>query len=226
MPDRKLLAVSLCSLLGTLGLYGYAVLSAPPELSGFGPETVPGSQVLVRGLVGEVRALSNGGLSAMLFPGGRAPGARLYVPADVDSGGHLRRALLTGAEVEVEARVEEYLGSLELVLDHAHDLRPLGEASLSFLRDRGDLLANSSVCVAGWAFFKEHRGGRLDFRILDRADPSCELDCSSTSYDPADERSQWGNGTLVRVLGRLRYHGEPPVPRLYVLGGAGGVEPL
>ncbi|MBM4249725.1 MAG: hypothetical protein FJ149_09910 [Euryarchaeota archaeon] len=226
MSDRTLVAVSICSLLGTLGLYGYAVLSPPPELSGLGPDIVPGSQVRVRGLVGEVRALSNGGLAAEILPGGHGPGVRLYVPADVDSGGHVRRTLLTGASVEADGRVEEYLGSPELVLDRAHKLRLLSGASLSFVLGRPDILANSSVCVAGWAFYKELRGTRLDFRVMDRSDTSCELNCSSTSYDIDGERLHWGNGTLVRVLGRLRYYGEPPVPRLYVLGGPAGVEPL
>ena len=226
MSDRMLMMVSLFSLLGTLGLYGYSVLAPPAGFSGLDPDAVEGSYVRVEGLVREVRPLSNGALGAEILPGGRPPGVQLYVPAELDVGGAVRAILLTGAEVRVDGRLQEYNGEMEIVLDHAHELRMLKPSSLSLAWKRPDILANASVSFAGLAFYKELSKDRLSFRILDRTYGSYELNCSASSYYPADERPRWDNGTLVRVLGRLRYSGDPPIPRVYVLGGAGGVEPL
>jgi hypothetical protein len=218
--------VSLGSLLGTLGLYGYSVLAPPVEYTGLDPGAVEGSFVRVVGLVGEVNALSNGGIGAEILPGGRPPGVAIYIPADTDPTGSIRGILLTGAEVSAEGILQAYNGAMEVVVDRAFGLRLLKASSLSLAWDRPDILANASVCLAGRAFFKELAGGRLTFRIMDRADGTCELNCSAASYRPADEKVRWENGTLVRVLGRLRYSGDPPVPRLQVVGGAGGVEPM
>ncbi len=226
MSDRLLLLVSLGSMLGTLGLYGYCVLAPPAEYTGLDPDVVEGSFVRVEGLVREVRELSNGALGAELLPGGRPPAVPLYLAPDTDPTGSIRAVLLTGAEVRAEGLLREYKGAMEVVLDRASGLRLLKPSSLSLAWERPDMLANASVCLAGRAYFKELAGGRLSFRILDREDGSCELNCSAASYRPADEKAAWGNGTLVRVSGRLRYSGDPPVPRLQVTGGAGGVEPL
>jgi hypothetical protein len=226
MPDRLLMIVSLCSLLGTLGLYGYAVFAPPAEFSGLGPDAVEGSYVRVEGLVREVKPLSNGALGAEILPGGRPPGVQLYVPPELDVAGAVRATLLTGAEVRAEGRLQEYNGVMEIVLDHAQELRTIRGSSLRTAWERPDILANASVCLAGLAFYKELAGNRLSFRMMDRTDRSCELNCSAASYYPADEKVSWENGTLVLVRGRLRYYGDPPVPRLYVVGGAGGVEPL
>ncbi len=218
--------VSLGSLLGTLGLYGYSVLVPPAGYAGLGPGAVEGSFVRVEGLVSEVRPLSNGALGAEILPGGRPPAVPIYVPADTDPTGAIKGLLLTGAELRVDGLPQEYNGGMEVVLQHASGLRLLKASSLSMAWDRPDILANASVCLAGRAFYKELVQGRLSFRLLDRTDGSCALNCSAASYRPADERRPWENGTLVRVQGRLRYYGDPPVPRLYVVGGAGGVEPL
>lgn len=226
MSNRLLMLVSLGSLLGTLGLYGYSVLVPPAEYSGLDPDAVEGSFVRVEGLVGEVQALSNGALGAEILPRGRPPAVPLYVPADTDPTGAIKGLLLTGAEVRVEGLLQEYNGGMEVVLQRAFGLRLLKASSLSLAWDRPDMLANASVCLAGRAFYKELVRGRLSFRLLDRADGSCELNCSASSYRPADETRPWDNGTVVLVQGRLRYSGDPPVPRLYVVGGAGGVEPL
>ncbi len=226
MSDRLLMLVSLGSLLGTLGLYGYAVLVPPAGLDAVGPDAVEGTFVRVEGLVTEVKALANGALGATLLPGGRAPGVAVYVPADIDPTGAVRGMLLTGAVVRVEGLLQEYNGEMEVLVDRASGLRLVKASSLSAAWQRPDLLANESVCLAGRAFYKELVGGRLSFRLMDRADGSLELNCSAGSYRAADEARPWGNGTVVRVQGRLRYFGEPPVPRLYVVGGAGGVEPL
>jgi hypothetical protein len=225
MPDRPLLMVSVLSLLGTLGLYGYAVMAPPAEMTGIGPDAVEGAYVRVEGLVGGVNALSNGALGAEILPGGRPPGVRLYVPPELDAAGAVRARLLTGSVVRVEGRLQEYNGKLEVVLDHAHELRLLAASSLSVAWKRPDLLANASVCLAGVAFYKQIENGRLSFRLMDPTDRSCELNCTAASYYPDDEKAPWGNGTSVRVMGRMRYYGEPPIPRLSVVGGAGGVEP-
>lgn len=226
MADRILMMVSLLSLLGTLGLYGYSVLAPPAGFPGIGPGAIEGSYIRVEGLVLEVRPLLNGAMCAEILIGGRPPGVRLYIPPDTDGTGAIKGTLLTGAEVRVDGRLQEYNGELEIVLDHAHELRLLKASSLDMAWKRPDILANASVCFAGWAFYKELVKGRLHFRLLDRSNRSCELNCSATSYDPADENARWGNGTLVRVHGRLRYPGDQTVPCLYVLGGAGGIEPL
>ncbi len=226
MPDRLLMLVSLGSLLGTLGLYGYCLLAPPADYSGLDPDAVEGSFVRVEGFVREVRELSNGALGAELLPGGRPPAVELYVPPDNDPTGTVRAVLLTGAEVRADGRLQRYNGAMEVVLERASGLRLLRASSLSVAWERPDMLANASVCLAGRAYFKELSGGRLSFCILDRAGGSNGLNCSAASYRPAEEDAPWGNGTLVRVAGRLRYSGDPPVPRLQVTGGAGGVEPL
>ena len=226
MSNRLLMLVSLGSLFGTLGLYGYSVLAPPAEYSGLDPNAVEGSYVRVEGLVREVKPLSNGALGVEVLPGGRLPAVPIYVPADTDPTGAIKGVLLTGAQVRVEGLLQEYNGEMEVVLDRASGLRLLKPSSLSLAWDLPDLLANASVSLAGRAFYKEVVGGRLSFRILDRTDGSCELNCSAASYRPADETRPWNNGTIVLVQGRLRYSGDPPVPRLYVVGGAGGVEPL
>jgi len=225
MPDRLLMIVSLFSLLGTLGLYGYSVLAPPAEISGLGPDAIEGTYVRVEGLVGEVKALSNGALGAEILPGGRLPGVQLYVPPELDVGGDVRAMLLTGATVHAEGRLQEFNGGMEIVLDHAQELRTVRSSSLQTAWERPDILANASVRLAGLVFYKELTKGRLSFRLMDLSDRSFELNCSASSYFPADETVRWDNGTSVRVMGRLRYYGDPPVPRLYVLGGAGGVEP-
>jgi len=226
MSDRLLMLVSLGSLLGTLGLYGYCLLAPPAGYDGLDPDAVAGSFVRVAGLVREVRDLANGALGAELLPHGRGPAVPLYVPPDTDPTGAVRGILLTGAEVRVDGRLQEYNGAMEVVLDRASGLRLVKASSLSVAWDRPDILANASVCLAGRAYYKELVNGRLSFRVLDLSDGSRELNCSAASYRPADEKAAWGNGTLVRVAGRLRYSGDPPVPRLQVVGGAGGVEPL
>jgi hypothetical protein len=226
MSDRMLMLVSLGSLLGTLGLYGYCLLAPPAEYDGLDPDAVEGSLVRVQGLAREVRDLSNGALAVELLPRGGGPAVPVYLPPDIDPSGSVRRMALTGAVLRVDGRLQKYNGVMEVVVDRASALRLLKASSLSVARDRPDLLANASVALAGRAFYKEVVNGRLSFRVLDRSDGSWELNCSAASYRAADEKAAWGNGTLVRVAGRLRYSGDPPVPRLQVVGGAGGVEPL
>jgi hypothetical protein len=226
MSDRLLMLVTLGSLLGTLGLYGYSVLAPPAVYTGLDPGAVEGSFVRVEGLVGEVRPLSNGGLGADILPGGRPPAVPLYIPPEADSAGALKGLLLTGAVVRAEGRLQEYNGAMEVVLDRASGLRLVKASGLAVAWERPDILTNASVCLSGRAFCKELVSGRLSFCLLDPADGRLELNCTSASYRPADENVRWDNGTLVRVSGRLRYSGDPPVPRLQVVGGAGGVAPL
>jgi hypothetical protein len=84
-------------------------------------------------------------------------------------------------------------------------------------------LNNTSVSFRGLAFYKHLSGDYLTFRILDPAYPGLEINCSATKFRILDERPHWENGTLVRVLGWLKYGVKPPVPHIYLSGGAKGV---
>jgi len=226
MTDRSLVAVSVLSLLGTLGLYGYCVLVPPELLTSPGPADKVGRYVAVEGLVREVYSARNGDIHAELLPQGRPPGVWLVVPGEASWAPELCRLLLTGARVRAEGVVGEYNGEFQLSIRGAGDVRLLGNSSLELVWGRPDLLNNTSVCFAGLAFYKDLYKNRLTFRLLDRYSPSLELNCSSSSYKITDERPRWENGTLVKVSGRLKYTGTPPSPRLYLAGGAAGVEPL
>jgi hypothetical protein len=61
----------------------------------------------------------------------------------------------------------------------------------------------------------------MDLRV-----PSLEINCSASRYDLAKENPAWENGTAIKVFGWLAYPGNPPAPRVYLSGGAGGVEVL
>ena len=224
MADRLLLTVSVLSLLGTLGLYGYAVLVPPDLLAGPGPGDSSGRYVAVEGLVREVYNGWGGELDAEILPEGRPPGVWLVVPADIDGARNVRNSLLTGAEVHVEGVIAENGGRMEMTLQDGHHYRLVAASSLGTVRSRPDLLDNVSVSLAGKAFYKKVWRDYLTFRLLDLQAPSIEVNCSASRYNVSAEDPAWENGTAIRVFGWLSYPGDPPSPHVYLSGGNKGVE--
>ncbi|MEM3042094.1 MAG: hypothetical protein QXD84_00930 [Thermoplasmata archaeon] len=226
MADRLLTAATLLSLLGSLGLYAYSVSVPPVELSGPVPPDAAGTYVSISGMVREVRRSWEGSLDVELLPGGKPPGVRLSIDATLLEGANLKGRLLTGARIRASGVLERFAGKMEMQIKSAARLEFLSPSTLEVLWLERGILNGSGVALAGVAYFKNLRGQSLSFRLVERSNPSLELNCSSNSYRPSEEKRPWENGTLVRVMGLLRYAGDPPAPRLYLSGGAAGVEPL
>ena len=225
MADRILVAATLLSLLGSLGLYAYSVSLGPAELSGQVPPEAVGSYVAISGMVREVRRSWEGGIEVELLPGGVGPAVWLALDEALVLSGP-REWLLTGARVRALGVLESFRGRMEMRIEVKERLQLLAPSTLGVVWSERNLLNGSCTVFSGIAYYKNLRRESITFRLLDRSDPMLELNCSSSYYKPSEERGAWGNGSLVRVTGVLRYIGEPPVPRLYLSGGAAGVEPL
>ena len=220
MADKLLSAATVVFLLGTLGLYAYSV-NMEPDL--FGPGTAVGSYVYVEGMVRQVKKGWGGELRAEMMPDGGGPAVWLLLDETLLETESVRSAALTGARVRAEGVLEEYKGVPELRLANPDDLSMLQPSSLNVIWDRASVLNNSSVSFRGLAFYKHLSGDYLTFRIIDPVLTGLEVNCSATGFRILDERPHWENGTLVRVMGWLKYGVNPPVPHIYLSGGAKGV---
>jgi hypothetical protein len=220
MADKMLAAATTFFLLGTLGLYGYA-LNAGPEL--FGRNSAVGSFVYVEGTVRQVKNGWGGEREAEIRPDDGGPPVWLQLDEKLLNDELVRSAALPGARLRAEGILEEYKGTLELRPAEPEDLSLLANSSLGVIWDRTQDLNNTSVAFRGLAYYKHLSGNMLTMRIVDPADPGFEVNCSASGYRTLDERPRWENGTLVRVMGRLKYLADPLVPHLYLSGGAKGV---
>jgi hypothetical protein len=220
MADRMLAAATAFFLLGTLGLYGYS-LNAGPEL--FGRNSAIGSFVYVEGMVRQVKNGWGGQLQAEIRPDGSGPSVWLQLDESLLGDETVRSAALTGARLKAEGILEEYRGTLELRPANPDDLSLLAPSSLNVIWDRSDELNNTSVSFRGLAFYKHLSGNQLTMRIVDPVLPGFEVNCSASGYRSLDERPHWENGTLVRVMGRLKFIADPPLPHIYLSGGAKGI---
>ncbi|MGQ9582354.1 MAG: hypothetical protein ACUVV6_02425 [Thermoplasmatota archaeon] len=223
--DRLLIGASLLSLIGSLGLYAYAVSVGPSEIHGPVPQSAIGSYVAVTGMVREVRTAWGGALEAELLPGGEEPGVWVVLEDAASARSEAGNWLLTGARVRACGVLQQFRGRMEIRPGGSGELQLLSVSGLEVVWRESGLLNGSGVRLAGVAFFKRVWRDSLSFRILDPRNTSLELNCSSSSYRVSEERPPWSNGTLVRVTGLLRFLGDPPLPRLYLSGGAKGVEP-
>ena len=221
MADKLLSAATVCFLLGTLGLYGYSVEMEPDMLGSGG---VVGSYVYVEGMVRQVKKGWGGTRLAEVLSDGKAPSVWLQVDDALLDTEPVSSGLLTGARVRAEGILDEYKGVKEIALAYPEDLSLLSSSSMKVVWDRAPLLNNTSVCFRGTAYYKHVSGSYLTFRLVDTTLPGCELNCSTSYYTRADETAQWDNGTTVRVIGWLRYRGDPVSPHIYLSGGAKGVE--
>jgi len=223
MSDRLLTAATVLFLLGTLGLYGYSLEVKPLKLGSGGV----GSYVYLEGMVRQVRKGWGAEIRAEVMPDGVTgeAAAPVWLIADdaLPDMGPVKSALLTGACVRAEGVLSEYRGVREIRLADAGDLSIQATSSLKVVWDKAALLNNTSVALRGVAYYKHVSGGYLTIKLVDPEAPGCVLDCSSSDYRLSEENPRWENGTQVTVMGKLRYRGDPPTPRLYISGGVGGV---
>lgn len=220
MADRMLVAATAFFLLGTLGLYGYALNEGPELLGG---NSAVGSFVYIEGMVRQVKNGWGGELEAEIRPDGGGPPVWLQLDETLLANFSVRSAALTGARIKAEGILESYKGTLELRPANPEDLSVLAPSSLNAIWDCAVELNNTSVAFRGQAFFKRLSGNMLTMRIVDPACPGFEVNCSSSGYRTLEERPRWENGTLVRVMGRLKYLAGPMGPHIYLSGGAKGV---
>lgn len=221
MADKLLTAATVCFLLGTLGLYGYSVEMEPGMVGSGG---VVGSYVYVEGMVRQVKKGWGGVRLAEVLPDGNAPPVWLQVDEALLETEPVRSGLLTGARVRAEGILDEYKGVKEIALAYPEDMSLLESSSMKVVWDRAPLLNNTSVCFRGTVFYKHVSSSYMTFKLVDTTQPGCELNCSTSYYRRADETAKWDNGTTVRVMGWLRYRGDPVLPHIYLSGGAKGVE--
>jgi hypothetical protein len=220
MADKVLAAATAFFLLGTLGLYGYAV-NENPELLGY--NSAVGSFVYVEGMVRQVKRGWGDELQAEIRPDGDRPPVWLQLDETMLSDQTVRSAALTGARVKAEGILERYKDILELRPANPDDLSILAPSSLNVVWDSASGLNNTSVAFRGIAFYKHISGSMLTMRIVDLGFPALEVNCSASGYKTMDERPHWENGTLVKVMGRLKYLASTAGPHIYLSGGAKGV---
>jgi hypothetical protein len=220
VADKLIAAATAFFLLGTLGLYGYA-LKESPEL--FGRNSAVGSFVYIEGMVRQVRKGWGGELEAEIRPDDGGPPVWLLLDEPLLADETVRSAALTGARIRAEGTLESYKGTYELQPANARDLSILAPSSLNAIWDGACGLNNTSVAFRGIAFYKHLSGGMLTMMLVDPQFPALEVNCSASGYRTLDERPRWENGTLVRVMGRLKYLADPFGPHIYLSGGAKGV---
>ena len=225
MESRLLVLVSVLSVLGSLGLYSYAVVVRPEmELNPGNIADCNGKYVVARGSIREVVWGWDGELSVELLPGNRTPAVWLVLDDRSVVESPRGQQLLTGAVVKAEGVANRYRDRTEIGIGGPEDIEILGQSSLEIVRANAGQLGNASVCFAGVAFYKKAVYGKASFQLVDRLNPGLALNCTSSSYFPHDEARPWENGSVVRVWGHLTAENSPLGHRLVIIGGARGVE--